>query len=213
MWAVSIINFWVNISGWCQQQYYSQSYGCIALLHLSTACVHTALQHLYHENSSKYSGSCCCSPEEFAQFQDSLNVSERLGHFQHRMYYCWCRGMQLRMKRGYFYWCICLVIASGWDSDPDRWEHFHEILKTNWLQYTDALSEFVQSFIRLHQAFVTYCAPPLQSCHKVQSLVMLGSLVTPTTWQVPASGLHSKLGPCRVSHDQQHTVHHRTSTL
>ena len=59
------------------------------------------------------------------------------------------------MKRGHFYWYICLVIVCGWDSDPDSWEHFHEYLKTNWLQYlkipffhTDSLNEFVE----LHSA-------------------------------------------------------------
>ena len=62
--------------------------------HLSTVCVHTAPQHHYYGNNSmdcwRY-----CSPEEFVQFQDSSDRSEKLGHFQHQMYCYWCRDMQL----------------------------------------------------------------------------------------------------------------------
>ena len=71
--------------------------GMVHSIHLSSGigCAHTSSIHHYHENSGKYRGSCCCSPEEFVQFQDSWDHSERLDHFQHRMYCCWCRDMQL----------------------------------------------------------------------------------------------------------------------
>jgi len=76
-------------------------------IHLSSGivCAHTSSIHHYHENSGKDSPrNSCCSPEEFAQFQDSWDHSERLDHFQHWMYCYWCRGMQLSgdTGRGYF---------------------------------------------------------------------------------------------------------------
>ena len=66
-------------------------------IHLNTriVCAHTALQLLYNENSGMDRGGCCCSPEEFALFQYSSNVSERLDRFQDQMCCCLCKGMQL----------------------------------------------------------------------------------------------------------------------
>ena len=55
------------------------------LCYLSTGCVHTAPWHHYHGNKSM-DGWRYCTPEEFVQFQDSSDHSERLGHFQHQMY-------------------------------------------------------------------------------------------------------------------------------
>ena len=57
--------------------------------------------------------SCCCSPEEFAQFQDSSDESERLDHFQDQMYCCFCRGMQLRRDGQRTLLLVHMVIVSG----------------------------------------------------------------------------------------------------